>query len=498
MAQDIVARNPAPAYSAEGLAHLAQEIDALLGHLARAEPGALEACFMDSRGVAAAPPKVPPPRAMDTAPETLRGFIERVARITSEFSGRTAGRTMSGSELMAPDDYSFLLEVRSFLAQLVLPATVDTILVTQGYHDGLACLARAPGRLSRIAAAVAEMMPQLRRDRRGGPVLSPCQPAPAVAIAALEPIHVHQATESGWRFAGLARRLRQSAVVMVFVTLTFALYVFSGKTLQEEAQRLQTALGGIQQQIDTDFDRNAPRANAVAERLAGSSDRLGQLREAGFVFDPTLSYCNQPFLDDTGIIRYARPSQELNCNRLWGVNRAVNQNNRQMQAWIKPALWWPFNWLFGLFDVPVDLKRPALEIARVTSVAELQLRNTNRIGLLRVFPENARPISLNEAEALALRRACETSERTKSEVQSVRGRGSDPVTPAEADAAQPLADPAPSAPSATPTVISGQTRPCRRRSRRAPWAAAPASGRSCWASSWASAAASSTVPSRSS
>jgi len=451
MARDFFARNPAPSYSAEGLAHLVQEIDALLGHLARAEPGALEACFMDSRGAGTSASKVMPPRTMDTAPETLRGFIERVAAITSAFSAR-AGRVGDARELMPPDDYSYLLEVRGFLARLVLPASVDTILVTQGYHDGLACLARAPGWMDRMAATAGVVLPALRRDRRGGPSLAPCLPPPAPVQTAPDKVRVHPATESGWRFAGLARRLRQAAVAMVFVTLTFALYVFSGKTLQEEAQRLQTALGGIQQQIDSDFDRNPPRA---ADRAPALTDRLGQLREAGFVFDPTLSYCDQPFLDDNGVIRYARPSQELNCNRLWGVNRAVNQNNRQMQAWITPAIFPPFNWLFGLFDAQeFNPSRPTVTLRTTTSAAErLQLRAANRVGLLRNFPENARPISQAEAEALALRRACETSERTKSDPQTARVAGdgqSEPARPAEMADPPPTTPPADAAPGATP------------------------------------------------
>lgn len=418
MVRDLVARNPAPAYSAEGLAHLVQEIDALLAHLARAEPGVLEACFMDSRGAGVAASNVLPPRAPDAAPETLRAFIERVAAITSGFSARAGGKPLELAELMPGTAYAYLLEVRSFLAQLVLPASVDTILVTQGYHDGLACLARLPGWFAGAGALLARAIAPLRHNRRGS---APASPAP---LPALVPPHhpppdeprLHPATESGWRFAKLALHLRRSAVVMVCVTLTFALYVFAGKTLQEEAQRLQSTLGGIQQQIDSDFDRNGPRANGLAER-AGASERLGQLREVGFVFDATLSYCDQPFLDDTGIIRYARPMQELNCNRLWGVNRSVNQNNRQMQAWIAPALLPPFSWLFGLFDVvDANPERPALEMVRANSAAELQMRSANRIGLLRVFPENARTISHAEAEALAVRRACETSERTKTEV----------------------------------------------------------------------------------
>ena len=460
MARDIVARNPAPAYSAEGLAHLVQEIDALLHHLARAEPGVLEACFVDSRGAGVAASKVLPPRAMDAAPETLRNFIERVAAVTSAFSARATGKPAAAAELMPASEYAYLLEVRSFLAQLVLPASVDTILVTQGYHDGLACLARLPGWFAGVGAMVARVMPPLRQDRRGGQALA-LPPLTALVPAALpvpppepETVRLHPATESGWRFARLARRLRRSAVVMVCVTLTFALYVFAGKTLQEEAQRLQSALGGIQQQIDGDFDRNAPRPNGTAERGI-VNERLSQLREAGFVFDVTLSYCDQPFLDDNGVIRYARPMQELNCNRLWGVNRAVNQNNRQMQAWIAPAIMPPFRWLFGLFDV-VDTGAVIQPQEDGRTVRTDQLRMLNRVGLLRVFPENARLISPPEAEALALRRACETSDRTKAEAQMSRAGGgamAEPVPPAEAPE-RPQPDVAP-APGMTPTSGSG-------------------------------------------
>ncbi len=455
MARELIARGTAPAYSIEGLTHLVQEVDALMAHLARSAPGALEACFMDSRNPGTAASKVAPPRGSDTAPDTLRGFIERVAGITSRFSAQGEERALGA--LMPVADYSYLLEVRSFLAQLVLPASVDTILVTQGYHDGLACLAQRPGLLPRAADRLAGLMPVLR-DRRGGRDFAPA-PLPALvpAIApAPEPVRLHPATESGWRFAAVARRLRRRAITMVLLTLFFALYVFSGKTLQEEAQRLQAALGGIQQQIDTDFDRNAPRVNGALDRAPALNDRLGQLREAGFVFDPTLSYCDQPFLDDTGIIRYARPSQELNCNRLWGVNRAVNQSNRQMQAWITPALLPVIRSFFGLFDVAeTDMDTQVQEDGRAIRAEQLRLRN--RVGLLRVFPENARLISAPEAEALALRRACETSDRTKAELRAAGGGSGqpEPVQPVQApDPAQPQQDATP-APVATPTSSAG-------------------------------------------
>jgi hypothetical protein len=440
MARDIVARNPAPAYSAEGLAHLVQEIDALLGHLARAEPGALEACFMDSRNPGTAPSKVAPPRGTDIAPDTLRGFIERVAGITGGFSARVAGGMIEPAALISPQDYAYLLEVRSFLAQLVLPASVDTILVTQGYHDGLACLARTPGVFRRIVAEVGAIMPRLHRDRRGGPAMEPCSPDQPNAIAARGLPRLHQATESGWRFAGYAKRLRRSAVIMVFVTLIFALYVFAGKTLQEEAQRLQAAVGSIQQQIDSDFGGNAARGVSAADRAIAAGDRLVQLREAAFVFDATLPYCDQPFLDDTGIIRYARPSQELNCNRLWGVNRSVNQNNRQMQAWITPAMLPPFSWLFGLFYTSDPNATVQVREQGNDTTAE-ELRRLNQVGLLRVFPENARVINISEAEALAVRRGCETAERTKLEVQVTRNGGPsapDRGTTPDTETGQPL------------------------------------------------------------
>lgn len=452
MARDLVARSPAPAYSAEGLTHLVQEVDALMAHLARAEPGALEACFMDSRNPGTAPSKVAPPRRKDAAPETLRDFVERVAAITGGFSAPTSEKTADAVALMKVEDYAFLLEVRSFLVQLVLPASVDTILVTQGYHDGLACLARTPGVFGRMAAAVGAMMPSVRHDRRGGPAMGPSAPDQPHAAAAPNPVHVHQATESGWRFAGYAQRLRQAAVSMVFVTLTVALYVFAGKTLQEESQRLQAGLGGIQQQIDSDFGSNAARGNGAAERAAGANDRLVQLREAAFVFDATLPYCDQPFLDDTGIIRYARPSQELNCNRLWGVNRSVNQNSRQMQAWIKPAMLPPFSWLFGLFDTSdPNANLEPLELG--TEVQADALRRMNRVGRLRVFPENPRAINISEAEALAVRRGCETAERTKLDVQIARGAGPsapDRMTTVEAEAGQPVTQQ-----DATPAPVAG-------------------------------------------
>ncbi len=393
-----------PRFTPRGARELIDDIDLLLDHLGRAMPGRLEACFDDSRGTTARgvgvadPPQVPPAADDDaraggagtgaagagaaTRP-TKAAFVGHVAAIARRAAGAQAGSAEdAGAAEKAgtagldaawkgfAGDLAFLIQARDFLGTLAQPATVDTIRLTRAYINETT-------RRRRWWWGV---------DRRHG-----ASAAAAASDRSLPWPRNHAVI--GAALAGRMARLRLWCFCCVWLTLVISLHVFTGKSLLEDGERTRALLGKVNEDIAAAIAAEVQDARVAAARTArGDSDVA-----AAAAFAP--AYCDQPFLDDDGMVRYASARQETLCNRLWGVNAEVNRLNRHLDAWSAPIVHTPLGVLFGVFGSPAS--------ANATGSARDQTAAT--VGTVRVFPENARRAGFQDALRLASDRARETA-----------------------------------------------------------------------------------------
>ncbi|WP_043343190.1 hypothetical protein [Belnapia moabensis] len=318
-----------PRFTPRGARELIDDIDLLLDHLGRALPGRLEACFDDSRGSTARPasaadPPTPPDDAVGGAgvgARTKAAFLRHLADIADR-SGRSAeaggGRDASWSEFVP--DLVFLIQSRDFLATLVQAATVDTIRLTRAYVDETIRPRKPAGRRPRTASAAAP----------GAPGLGGTGGRPSDGLGA-----PRNHTDIGIALAKRMRLFRQICLGCVVATLLLSLHAFAGKVLLDERERTVRFLGEVTTDIEKAADERATTSSALFTAAA---------RGAGHV----ATYCDAPFLDDEGVVRYVSTRQEVLCNRLWGVNEEVNRLNNQVGTWTTPFVRSPLGWFFGV------------------------------------------------------------------------------------------------------------------------------------------------------
>jgi hypothetical protein len=164
----------------------------------------------------------------------------------------------------------------------------------------------------------------------------------------------------------------------VVATLLLSLHAFAGKVLLDERERTLNFLG----QVTADIEK-------VADEKASSNSGAPAASTRDMVRAAT--YCDAPFLDDEGVVRYASVKQEVLCNRLWGVNEEVNRLNNQVDTWTAPFARSPLGWFFG--------------------VATLHAGTFGLLGppgdgsVVRRFAENARTAGYADALELARQRA---------------------------------------------------------------------------------------------
>lgn len=376
-----------PRFAPRGARELIDDIDLLLDHLGRTMPGRLEACFDDSRGTTARgpgiadPPLVPAsePAASGAAPgrPTKAAFIRHIAEIArraAEAEADAADREAGWDGFAA--DLAFLIQARDFLATLAQPATLDTVRLTRAYiNEILVQRKRGLGR-RRAASAVP-----------GGDAAA--TPA-AVALPAVPP---RNHAEFGAALALRMVRLRRLAKICVAATLLISLYVFTGKAFLEEGERALGLLGKVNDDIAAAIatENLAAPLPAVAAR---ADVPPGAMRKALAV-----AYCDQPFLDDDGVVRYAPGRQEALCNRLWGANGYINRMNQSLDAWSAPFVHSPLGWLFG-----VTTWRDGMRLFGGGRPDGNAPPPSQEGGAVRIFAENARRPGLHDALRLAAER----------------------------------------------------------------------------------------------
>ena len=385
-----------PRFAPRGARELIDDIDLLLDHLGRTAPGRLEACFDDSRGTIARslgvadPPQVPadladeggavPPGPMGRP--TKAAFIRHIAEVARRAAD---AKTEAGADLNAEwrefaGDLAFLIQARDFLATLAQPATLDTVRLTRAY--------------------ISELLQQRKRSIgwRTAPAAPPNDDASAGSRGA-EPrgnaaVPPRNHAEFGAALAVRMARLRRRSKVCVAATLLISLYVFTGKAFLEEGQRARVLLGKVNDDIVAAISAevvNAP-ASAAAARLDVPPGAAARKALA-------TSYCDQPFLDDDGVVRYAPGRQETLCNRLWGANGYINRMNQSLDAWSTPFVRSPLGLVFG-----VTTWRDALRPFVGWRATGGEPPPSHEGGAVRIFAENARLAGAHDALRLAVER----------------------------------------------------------------------------------------------
>ncbi|WP_431285137.1 hypothetical protein ACQW02_10225 [Humitalea sp. 24SJ18S-53] len=317
---------PDPHSTTHRMLLLVDDVDLLIDHLGRHRPGRLDACFEDSRGDLPRPANVPfPPQLRPGTVPSKAEFLRRWADISTRADVSKAVPPAGWDGQV--DDMVFLVAARDFLAALALPATVSMIRLTNAYVRRC-----AQGALSRAARKAA-------------------QAASSVDLRSDEAL--------GYRLATTATVFRWICLFTVILTLLVSLMTFGGKRLLEEQDRWLTFLGTVTSEIAT--EQSAPMRATTPAPDASTASRI-----------PELAYCDEPFLDAGGAVLYRTARQDVLCNRLWGINRTVNQLNGHLEAWGDTWIATPFMWLTGL-------------------------SSSGREGRVRVYAEAARPASLRDA-----------------------------------------------------------------------------------------------------
>lgn len=363
-----------PRFTPRGARELIDDIDLLLDHLGRTMPGRLEACFDDSRGTTARgagvgdPPQAPPAAGAGTGATgrpTKAAFVGHIAEIAgraAEAEAAAPAESEAAGSDAAWDGFAahlaFLIQARDFLGTLAQPATVDTIRLTRAYIDQT-----------------------IKRRRRGiGRRVLPEPPDDGSRS-------LRNHAVIGAALAGRMARLRWWCVCCVWATLVVSLYAFTGKSLLDDGERTRALLGKVNEDIAAAIGAEAQAAQVSAAQAGRRPDTATPA-----AFAP--SYCDLPFLDDDGVVRYASARQETLCNRLWGVNAEVNRLNRHLDAWSAPIIHTPLGMLLGLFGgaAPAEAGFPRDQAAG---------------GAVRAFAENARRAGFQDALRLASDRARE-------------------------------------------------------------------------------------------
>lgn len=314
---------------------LLDDVDLLIDYLGRHRPGRLDACFEDSRGDLSRPAGVPTaPMVVAGTPLTKAAFLHRWATIGARTKAATDGQTEADpAGLRLVDDVVFLVAARDFLAALAWPATVDTIGLTRAYVGDV-------------------LLPRSTR------AASAAQPAPSKNIDFV----------AGRRLRQITRILRSACVLLALFTVAVSLLGFGGKRLLEEQDRLLAFLGTVTGDLPSE---QRPASVAAGGAVAPSVGTV----PTGF----QLAYCDEPYMDASGAVHYRGPQQEALCNRLWGINRVINQLNTSLEAW---GNFWPTR--YGML---------------VTGLSSGQSE-----GRVRVFDEAARRLNLREARLLPAER----------------------------------------------------------------------------------------------
>jgi hypothetical protein len=117
-----------------------------------------------------------------------------------------------------------------------------------------------------------------------------------------------------------------------------SLYALTGKFLLDDKDRTEALLGQVMADIDSAVKAEVPgtRASDLARPASAAAAFRGRV------------YCDQPFLDDEGVVHYASDLQRTLCTRLWGVNGYRNSLSRQFSIWKSPFAHSPLGWLFGV------------------------------------------------------------------------------------------------------------------------------------------------------
>jgi hypothetical protein len=358
-----------PRFTPRGARELIDDIDLLLDHLGRALPGRLEACFDDSRGntarspAAADPPGVPGTPAGETVAadgrerrrsraafvQHLVGIAQRATPVPGEGGiGSPGGRDAEWQGFTT--DLAFLIQARDFLATLVRPATVDTIRLTRAFVDETV---RRRGKLLRS-----------RRDRpfaraAGGDTLSPETPGRVLADGPGTP---RNHAEIGVALAKRMHWYRWACFLSVVLTLLLSLYALTGKVLLEDHEQSQAFLASVAGDIAAAQAAEIQDARVADARSPGTrpaetaaATRVAQVAAAAI---GGRNYCDQPFLDDEGVVQFASERQRELCERLWGVNEYQNRLNQQLYVWSAPFAHSPLGWPFGVTSfctAPVSL-----------------------------------------------------------------------------------------------------------------------------------------------
>ena len=376
-----------PRFAPRGARELIDDIDLLLDHLGRTAPGRLEACFDDSRGTTARgagvadPPQVPPAAASASegggagpGRPTKAAFIRHIAEIARRASDAKAE---AGADLNAEwsgfaGDLAFLIQARDFLATLAQPATLDTVRLTRAYINQIL---------------------QQRKRRFGRRGAFPGPPEEDAASAASDALPPRNHAMFGWALAARMARLRLWCRICVFATLLISLYVFTGKAFLEEGQRALVLLS----KISDDITAAISTENLTAGPASGTGRQDATPGAARKAF--ATAYCEGPFLDDDGVVRYAPGRQEALCNRLWGANGYINRMNQSLDGWSAPFVRSPLGLLFG-----VTTWRDALRPFRGAQPDGSEVAPSMEGGAVRVFAENARRAALHDALRLASER----------------------------------------------------------------------------------------------
>jgi hypothetical protein len=371
---------------ASDLPVLVHDVGVLLRHLTRNAPGALQRAF-----AAAAKndeQAKPPPAGPDGAAANPADFLQAYADIAAHWATRPVHEGATEVGRSAAHDWSWLVQARAFLTQHT-PVPLDSVLVTEALHCELARLSARPGRLRRLWSWLAAGRARWQRN---------APPAAAVVDQV--------AVVAGRELATHVRRVRLWTVVVTVVAVLASMYVFAGKTLLDDQRRQEAQLAAVSADIQRDLDlrRAAPPEGGF----------VNAIKSGTVIHDTTLHYCDQPFLDHNGVVRFASATQAQNCNRLWGTNQAVNQTTRAMRNWMVPV---PdlLAWIIGAGGAngagpdSGGGRSGWLRRAWTSAFGTENGHGTVRVSV-RVFRENARGMSVAESLILATREVCNEAE----------------------------------------------------------------------------------------